>query len=138
MCHFHHAAYRGHASRGGFRPFFARHFQGPAASGYAPVNIIQKSDLYELELFAPGKSRADFDVKVKGNELSIRYENQPEGEGRQWVRQEFGGSSFERVFSLDDSIDTELITARYENGVLIVLLPIKPESRRPAQQVPVG
>lgn len=140
MCHRSHAAYGGHHA--GFRPHFGRfgrHGHPFAQAFRAPVNIEAKPDLYELEMYLPGKTREDFTVEVAGNELTIKYNGgNAAAEGPKWVRREFAPESFERVFQLDDSIDTELITARYENGILIVILPIKPESRRKSQKVEVG
>ncbi len=140
MCHRSFAAHSGHAA--GFRPHFGK-FGRPDAffkSGFqAPVNIVQKTDLYELEMYLPGKTREDFKVEVAGNELTIGYTaGNATQDGPKWVRREFSPESFERVFLLDDSIDHELITARYDNGILIVLLPIKPESRRKSQTVAVS
>ena len=143
MCNYHRAAHSGYAN-GGFRPHFGRFGRPDFFAGQqqqAPVNITQKSDLYELEMYVAGKTREDFDIKVTGNELTISYKGNPtqqDSNGPKWVRQEFNPGNFERIFQLDDSIDIELITARYDNGVLIVLLPIKPESRRPAHKVEVG
>lgn len=140
MCHRNHAAFGGHHMGG--RPHFGR-FGRPDFSSrsafQAPVNIVNKTDLYELEMYLPGKSREDFKVEVSGSELTIGYKTEQSGaDSPKWVRREFNPESFERVFLLDDSIDTELVTARYENGILIVLLPIKPESRRKSQKVEVG
>lgn len=133
MCNYHQAAHRGHFSgRSGRFPGFS--------SFFAPINIVRKDDLFELELHLPGKSREDFQVDVRGSELTIAYKGVPAGasESGQWIRREFNPGSFERVFQLDQSVDTELITARYDNGILIVLLPIKPEFRRPSQRVTVA
>lgn len=140
MCNRSHAAYSGHSA--GFRPHFGK-FGRPdfsfKSAFQAPVNIVNKTDLFELELYLSGKSREDFTVEVSGKELTIGYKAENPGtDSTKWVRKEFHPESFERIFLLDDSIDTELITARYENGILIVLLPIKPESRRKSQKVDIS
>ena len=41
------------------------------------------------------------------------------------VRREYAFRSFTRSFTLDDSIDTERIQAKYDNGVLHLELPKK-------------
>lgn len=140
MCNRSNAAYGGHTS--GFRPHFGRFGRADSpfkASFQAPVNIVNKTDLYELEMYLSGKSREDFNVEVVSHELTIGYKGEPAaGDTQKWVRKEFNPGAFERIFLLDDFIDTELITARYENGILIVLLPIKPESRRKSQRVDIS
>jgi HSP20 family protein len=41
---------------------------------FPPVNIIEKAAAYELEIAAPGFDKADFNVKLEGNMLSISTE----------------------------------------------------------------
>jgi len=143
MCYRSQAAHSGHNM--GFRPhhpyqqYFGK-FRRPefnqGSAFQAPVNVIQKDDLYELELYMPGKSREDFTIGLSGLELTIAFKGEEQKTSTpKWTRREFYAGSFERSFQLDDTIDTDLITARYDNGILIVLLPVKLESRRKTQQV---
>ena len=69
-------------------------------------------------------SRKTSALSVKGNELTITY-TPPEGFPRpDWVMREYSRGGFVRTFTLDDSIDTTKISAKYEDGVLQVTLPI--------------
>lgn len=141
MCYRSHAAHSGHTM--GFRPHhfgkFGRSEFAQRPSFQAPVNVIRKDDLYELEMYMPGKSREDFTIGLSGLELTIAFKGEEQkSASSKWTRREFYAGSFERSFQLDDTIDTDLITARYDNGILIVLLPIKLESRRHSQQINVA
>jgi HSP20 family protein len=92
----------------------------------APVNIYKTENSYEMLVFAPGRIKEHFSLKVKGNELVISY-MPPEGFPRpEWIAREYSRGGFERSFALDASVNAENITAKYVDGVLQVSLPIIP------------
>ena len=92
----------------------------------AAVNIYKTDSSYEMLVFAPGRIREHFHLDVKGNELIVSY-SPPEGFPRpNWVLREYSRGGFERSFALDTNIDTQNITAKYEDGVLQVSLPLIP------------
>jgi HSP20 family protein len=41
---------------------------------FPPVNIIEKTDAYHLEVAAPGWQKENFNVKLEGNQLTISAE----------------------------------------------------------------
>ena len=53
------------------------------------------------------------------------------------VRREFSFQSFKRSFSLDDKVDVANIQAKYENGLLKLLLPKKAEVKEAAKQITI-
>jgi len=53
------------------------------------------------------------------------------------VRNEFKTGDFSRSFSLNDKVDAEGIAARYEDGLLKVLLPKKAPLKPEVQQIAV-
>src|ERR687886_788706 len=74
--------------------------------------------------YATGRIKEHFKVNVEGNELKISY-IPPEGFPRpDWIQREYSRGGFLRVFTLDETIDSGNITARYEDGVLYVSLPL--------------
>jgi HSP20 family protein len=90
----------------------------------AAVNIYKTGNSYELLVFAPGRIKEHFHLDVNGNELIISY-TPPEGFPRpEWVLREYSRGGFKRSFTLDESIDTQNITAKYADGVLQVSLPV--------------
>lgn len=92
---------------------------------YPPANVQEYDDRYELFLFAPGLSKADFQVSVVDQTLIISADPPPaESEDAfHWRRKEFRTRAFKRRFELNDKIDTTGITAEYQDGVLRVTLP---------------
>ena len=90
----------------------------------AAVNIYKTDSSYELLVFAPGRIKEHFHLDMNGNELIISY-TPPEGFPRpEWVLREYSRGGFKRSFTLDESIDTQNITAKYADGVLQVTLPV--------------
>jgi HSP20 family protein len=92
----------------------------------ASVNIFKTGTSYEMLVFAPGRIREHFHLDVKGNQLSISY-LPPEGFQRpDWVLREYSRGGFERLFTLDETVDSSNISAKYVDGVLQVTLPLLP------------
>jgi HSP20 family protein len=91
------------------------------------VNIKETSDNYEVEVAAPGMTKKDFRVQLEGNSLTISSEKTTKKEEKEEVRytsREFSYQSFSRTFTLQkDVVDTEKIQAKYEDGVLHLLIP---------------
>jgi HSP20 family protein len=106
---------------------------------FPPVNIIEKNDLYHIELAAPGMEKADFNVKLDGKVLTISTEKKDEKnvENEKMIRREFTYKAFKRSFTVDDKIDAANITAKYENGILKLDLPKKEEVKAGAKDITI-
>ncbi len=105
-------------------------YGNPARAGFirsmqkAAVNIYKTENSYEMLVFAPGRIKEHFKLDVKGNELTVSY-SPPEGFPRpEWILREYSRGGFTRTFTLDESIDSTNISAKYADGVLQVTLPI--------------
>jgi HSP20 family protein len=97
------------------------------------VNIKETAEHYEVEVAAPGMTKKDFKVELDGNTLSISSEksnqNGVKDDGR-YFRREFSYQSFQRSFTLQkEVVDIDKIEARYENGLLQLLIPKKEEAK---------
>lgn len=93
------------------------------AFNYPPVNIEELDDKYEIKLYAAGYTKADFQIDLQDNTLIVSVKKQDDsGAERPWGRLEFKPGSFERRFELNEKIDKEGISAKYQNGVLTVTL----------------
>jgi HSP20 family protein len=90
----------------------------------AAVNIYKTDSSYEMLVFAPGRIKENFHIDVKGNELTVSY-TPPDGFPRpNWILREYSRGGFVRTFTLNESIDTTAIAAKYIDGVLQISLPI--------------
>jgi HSP20 family protein len=104
----------------------------------AAVNIYKTDTSFEMLVFAPGRIKENFNLGVKGNELTISY-TPPEGFPKfDWVLREYSRGGFVRTFTLDDSVDTTNITAKYVDGVLQVSLPVVAGKETTNQEIKVS
>lgn len=98
------------------------------------VNLKETADSYEVEMAAPGMKKGDFKVQLHGNDLTITSEKTNDKEEKseeKYMRREFSYQSFSRTFTLQkDVVDTEKIQAKYEDGVLRLLIPKKEEAKQ--------
>jgi len=91
---------------------------------------------------APGMNKEDFKVELDGNVLTISSEKQNENEvkdGERYSRREFSYQSFQRSFQLPkEVVDADKIEAKYENGVLKLVVPKKEEAKpRPPKTIQI-
>jgi len=104
----------------------------------AAINIHRTENSFEMLVFAPGRIKENFHLNVKGSELTVSYVP-PEGFPRpEWVRREYSRGAFERTLTLDETIDSANITAKYVDGVLQVTLPIIPGKETSSQEIPIN
>jgi HSP20 family protein len=98
------------------------------------VNIKETADSFEVEMAAPGMRKEDFKVELDGNTLTISSERKTENEeneGERYTRREFSYQAFQRTFTLPKNVvDVDQINARYESGVLHLLIPKKEEAKQ--------
>ncbi|MCE3281960.1 MAG: Hsp20/alpha crystallin family protein [Chitinophagaceae bacterium] len=104
-----------------------------------PVNIQETNDAYQLELVAPGLKKEAFKISLDKGVLSISYEHRQEEDTKdvKTHRKEFRSSSFKRSFTVDEKVNTEGIEAKYEDGILKLLLPKKEEVKVVPKEIAV-
>ena len=96
------------------------------------VNIVENKDDFAVSVAVPGMKKDDFNIDVEGNMLTIgcdREEKREEKDAR-FTRKEYNYASFSRSFTLPEEVNREKIDARYEEGVLKLILPKKEEARK--------
>jgi HSP20 family protein len=94
------------------------------------ANILETTEGYVLEAEMPGVAKDGIEVTVQDGELVIvgrRVERNLPGTP---LYRESRQQNYRRVFDLDPSIDTSKITAKMEQGILLLTLP-KAEEVKP-------
>jgi HSP20 family protein len=97
------------------------------------VNIKESSDDFEVEVAAPGFAKDDFKIELNNDLLTISSTKEVENEtkeGQQFSLREFSYQSFSRSFTLPHTIESDKISAKYENGILKVKIPKKEEAKK--------
>ena len=114
-------------------------FRSPSPA-YPATNVLENGGQFRLELAVPGLEKKDFTINVEKDVLTISANHEaPAIEGETVRRREFGNITFKRSWRLPESIDTAAIEARYEAGILLVVLPTKEEAKeKPARTIEIG
>lgn len=102
------------------------------------TNIYELNDHFEIELMVPGRQKEDFKISLDKNLLTVSYDQKEnKDENRKSLKKEFSLRSFKRTFTIDEKINSEDIHARYESGILTILLSKKEEVKISPKQIAV-
>lgn len=125
-----------------FHDFFDNMLSNDSRKNAAPaVNISENDNNFKLEVAAPGLSKGDLKISVDKDVLSVSAErkNETNEKNERYTRKEFSYVSFNRSFNLPEFVDSENITATYENGIMKVILPKKEEAKpKPSREIKVS
>ena len=95
-----------------------------------PMDLYREGDHYILSADLPGIDPGSVDIDVDGQLLTIRAERTLRNtEGVKWLTRERESGSFLRQLNLGQGIDIDAISARYENGVLSVTIPVSERAK---------
>lgn len=131
-----------------FDPMFADPFEPLFRGVFAPmtagngaeapqirIDVEEKDKSYIVRADIPGVKKEDINIRIDGNMVQIDAETRQDKEVKEKgkvIRSErfFGSSS--RSFTLAHEVDESKASAKYENGVLIMDLPMQKskESKR--------
>jgi len=105
-----------------------------------PVDIYENEQNIVLKLEVPGVEQKDLDIRIENNTITIRGERKFEKETKEenYHRVERRYGSFQRSFGLPQTVNTENVTADYENGILKVTLAKRAEAKPKQIKVNVG
>jgi len=104
-----------------------------------PVNIQENNDTFQIDVVAPGLQKQDFKVNIRDGVLTIAYEkaSEEENKGEKMHRQEYVFKSFKRSFTVDEKVDADAVSAKYENGILQITLPKKEEIKLQPKEISI-
>lgn len=110
---------------------FFDNFQKDWVNRIPSVNITENSKEFKIEFGAPGLKKEDFKVDIDKNTLTVSSEKEEKKkeENERFTKQEFNYSSFSRSFMLPDSVKTDDVKAKYEDGILKIHLTKKEDSK---------
>lgn len=127
-----------------FDNFFSDRYQGNNVFASTPaVNVVESKDGFRIEVAAPGMKKDDFKINLNHNHLTISAQKQEEtaedNQDQKYARREFSYSSFQRTFTLPQSVDGEKVEASYTDGILHVALPKREEAKvKPAREIAIA
>jgi HSP20 family protein len=117
---------------------FAQDEGGAITSSWYPAcDVLEDKDSVKIVVELPGLTPEDVKLSLENNLLSIRGEKRQQAEERteRVHRYERSYGAFERSFALPTTVDSEKVSASFQNGILTVTVP-KAERARP-REIPV-
>jgi len=103
------------------------------------VDVRETKDSLELQVEVPGIDPKDVTVSVENGVLTLRgarqFEKASEGETYHRIERAYG--MFERSFTLPTNVNPEKIDARYRQGVLLLTVPKREETKPKAITIKV-
>ena len=99
---------------------------GGSAYSFVPkVDIIEDEKAFEIHLAVPGMSKEDFKIDLKDNRLVIsgerKFTRKSDEKHFRSIESQYG--AFRREFVLPDNVHAEKIEAKYNNGILELVIP---------------
>ena len=101
------------------------------------VNIVENEKNFTIALAVPGMKKEDFKIDVDGDMITISAEKEEKMEDEKYNRREYNYTSFSRSFTMPDDVMKDKIEARYEDGVLRLMLPKKEGAKVAAKTIAV-
>lgn len=116
-----------------FGPAAGASGQGQGTSRWLPpLDIVEEDDRFVLHLDLPGMREEDISIELEDRVLRVsgerRDERERSGDGFRRLERSFG--SFERMLTLPQGVDPEVVQASFDRGVLEIVVP-KPVETRP-------
>lgn len=96
------------------------------------INIFETDNEFSIELMLPGFKKEDLKINFHEELLTVKVDNvnveSRKDEVYKYARREFDLYNFEKQFKVPQSVKTDGIDAKFENGILLVTLPKKEEA----------
>ena len=90
-----------------------------------PMDVWQADDGYHVALDLPGVDPASVEITCERNVLTIRADRSAEyAEGHNVLLAERPQGTFTRQLQVGDALDTGKVSATYDNGVLVLTIPM--------------
>ncbi len=108
-------------------------------SSHMRVDIRETEKDYILEADLPGVEKEDINIEIHDNRLTISVQSDEKKEEQKgnYIRRERRLSSMVRTFAIDN-IQSDKISAKYENGVLVLTLPKKEEAKPKGRKINIS
>jgi HSP20 family protein len=106
-----------------FRPFWT-----VVQDQHLPANIHELDDKFVLEVSIPGIAPKDVKVEFESKTLTVEAKRSPPTAGTRLIREMWTGTATRKFYL--QNVNGDAITAKFENGLLIVEAPKQAPARR--------
>lgn len=93
-------------------------------SSFPKVNVIEKEDSYDIEIAVAGFDKDDVELELKDNAMLIKadkkekHESEDAKSGVKYLTKEIAARSFRRTVVFPSEINSDDVSAKYENGII--------------------
>jgi len=98
-------------------------FSGDGWDVFPKTNVTENDTDYVLQLAVPGMNKEHFSIDLEKDILTLSAGN---GENAvqdvNYLRREFDYTAFTKRFTIPEDVDSEKISASYENGILTITM----------------
>ena len=116
--------------------FFGNRITGDGGEYLAPygVDVREDADHIYVEAELPGFKKDEVDINIENQTLTISAEHKETNERKgdeksQWLLRERRYSRFQRSFTLPPTVDAQSVQAKLNDGVLLVTLNKREETK---------
>jgi HSP20 family protein len=100
--------------------------QGGSAYSFVPrVDIVENEKAFEVHVAVPGMNKEDFKIDLNDNFLTVsgerKFTAEKESGNFRSIETQYG--TFSRSFAMPDNVDAAKIAAKYNNGILEIVIP---------------
>lgn len=95
------------------------------------VNIKETDKAYEIEIANPGFGKDDTTIKIENGVLYVSMTSESkegENDGHKYHVRQWSKSSYQESWNLPENVIEEQISAKNNDGVLVITLPKKEET----------
>jgi HSP20 family protein len=104
-----------------------------------PMDAYRRNGDFVVHFDLPGVDPKSIDLTVEKNVLTVTAERSfSRGEGEEWVVAERPQGRFSRQLFLGESLDPDQISARYDQGVLTLTIPVAEKAKPRKVEVTSG
>ena len=86
-----------------------------------PIDVVEVENGYQVECEMPGVKKEDVKVTFENGELTIEASPKKEKD-RKYLIHERSAQKLRRTINMGNDVDDEKITAKFENGILVINL----------------
>jgi HSP20 family protein len=106
-------------------------FSRPVSELLPLCEILDQEKAFSIRMDIPGVKKEELEIEVKNNQLYVRGERKSlaNSDEAQLLRAEIRYGKFQRIFSVPQNVNGDMIKARFENGVLELILPKEEKSQ---------
>ncbi len=130
-------------TRFGFDPFkeiekmINGQFSSPQNAA-VPMDLYKDSDTYIAQIDMPGVDPASIDIDIEDRTITVRADRKPvqlNPETGEWISRERSYGTYARRLNVGPGLALDQVEARYDNGVLSLIIPVAEEAKPRKVQV---